>query len=770
MSNGAVIPRPDMNVKIRTIVWMATFLFIITYVIGFGCRAIGSSSGPEEEKNMFGFVGRTGEVLTKRGFIPYVIVAAFSLTIGIIWKKRQLVSEQLSYCENETLLDDLAYHERDSVSTYIDRLRAKAEFESDMLSTRVARLLESWLKSGSPERIADMAVEEAEFDYSVRDDGHRLLVTLLWSIPIIGFVGTVMGIGSAVGGFESVMEAADDLQGLKDGIQRVTMSLSIAFDTTFLALILALFGTFAHTLGRSREDKVVEQIDTFVEDNIITKLHRAEEEDKVIRWLTKEEEKEAIQEAIIQHIPRPEDYSATFGRVIQDAAREISSISETAATLFRAEAEGVRGTITTTAEQQRGMTTTFAQGLAEQFQGALRELNAMQQQIAAGAQNMTSVITETGNQQRAESSAFAQSLREQLQQTLGQTNQVQQQIVSASQGLPAMIREAADEQRNQTNTFVMRLREEIQTSLHETSTSFERAAAAVSENMRGAVREAAEQQRGETTTFTQNLRDQMQTSLREITGAFERTTAGAIEGIGNAMRGAADTQRTQTESFVQSLTSQLQGALQGIERMQGSLAGTSEALQRAVQEAATRQRAEMDTFIQKFGQLQSEQHGAAEEWLKALREGQTAMVQGFQSHLDTVAQVQKAQESEFQAGEKRIQSFFASMEKSLQVLEKEGGQRAEDARQAAQWLENAQRVLQQTGQGLMAQMQGVQQFVTMLNNLAENDKALAERLQRVQADPEFRKSIDRFVAMQEKIPELADTQRKKKRWFGRGGA
>ena len=43
---------------------------------------------------------------------------------------------------------------------------------------------------------------------------------LLWAIPLMGFIGTVIGMSQAVGFFDSVLSNADNVDGLKDGLLR----------------------------------------------------------------------------------------------------------------------------------------------------------------------------------------------------------------------------------------------------------------------------------------------------------------------------------------------------------------------------------------------------------------------------------------------------------------------------------------------------------------------------------------------------------------------
>ena len=66
---------------------------------------------------------------------------------------------------------------------------------------------------------------------------------MVWTIPILGFIGTVLGISKGIASFSTAMlgVAAEDMSSaLKDSLPAVTENLATAFDTTFLALVLSI--------------------------------------------------------------------------------------------------------------------------------------------------------------------------------------------------------------------------------------------------------------------------------------------------------------------------------------------------------------------------------------------------------------------------------------------------------------------------------------------------------------------------------------------------
>jgi biopolymer transport protein ExbB/TolQ len=83
---------------------------------------------------------------------------------------------------------------------------------------------------------------------------------IVWAIPSIGFIGTVRGIGSAL---------ALAYQAMEGNITGVTQSLGIAFNSTFVALLLSLvLMLLVHQLQLLQERLVIESQD-YAETHLI---------------------------------------------------------------------------------------------------------------------------------------------------------------------------------------------------------------------------------------------------------------------------------------------------------------------------------------------------------------------------------------------------------------------------------------------------------------------------------------------------------------------
>lgn len=80
---------------------------------------------------------------------------------------------------------------------------------------------------------------------------------LNWAIPILGFIGTVLGISLAADGIQNIIGSGRGLSDLSGELGEAIAPLGIAFDTTLIALSLSVVLTFLQIGLQRREDNVL---------------------------------------------------------------------------------------------------------------------------------------------------------------------------------------------------------------------------------------------------------------------------------------------------------------------------------------------------------------------------------------------------------------------------------------------------------------------------------------------------------------------------------
>ena len=105
------------------------------------------------------------------------------------------------------------------------------------------------------------AVCEAE---SERLDSELSMVRYIaWAIPSIGFIGTVRGIGEALGQAHKAVEG--DIAG-------VTQSLGVAFNSTFIALLISIVLMFLLHQLQLQQERLVLDSETYLDSHLIQHL------------------------------------------------------------------------------------------------------------------------------------------------------------------------------------------------------------------------------------------------------------------------------------------------------------------------------------------------------------------------------------------------------------------------------------------------------------------------------------------------------------------
>jgi len=84
-----------------------------------------------------------------------------------------------------------------------------------------------------------------------------------WAIPSIGFIGTVRGIGEA-------LAQAD--KAVKGDIAGVTQSLGVAFNSTFIALLISIFLMFLVHQLQLQQERLVFDSENYCDDKVIRHL------------------------------------------------------------------------------------------------------------------------------------------------------------------------------------------------------------------------------------------------------------------------------------------------------------------------------------------------------------------------------------------------------------------------------------------------------------------------------------------------------------------
>lgn len=144
-----------------------------------------------------------------------------------------------------------------------------------VLFNRLINALSNLKNLGRVTDVDEILRGQAEQDESAVETSYGLVRGLIWAIPTLGFIGTVLGLSGAIGGFGAVLGAAEDLDALTESLRGVTSGLSTAFDTTLEALIAAVVLHGWYTLLYKAELEFLDDCAEYCQKHIVNRLRIA---------------------------------------------------------------------------------------------------------------------------------------------------------------------------------------------------------------------------------------------------------------------------------------------------------------------------------------------------------------------------------------------------------------------------------------------------------------------------------------------------------------
>lgn len=159
----------------------------------------------------------------------------------------------------------------ENVGAFIDQLYAfPHRLRDSVMVNRIRKGLELFEVRPSVADVGHMMSSQSDIDSMRIGGSFSMLKAFLWAIPILGFIGTVIGLSHAIGGMNFNMDQIDQV---KATLQNVTSGLGTAFDATLLGLVLALLLNFPMNAMIKAEDDNLNEIDAFCNEVLLPRLN-----------------------------------------------------------------------------------------------------------------------------------------------------------------------------------------------------------------------------------------------------------------------------------------------------------------------------------------------------------------------------------------------------------------------------------------------------------------------------------------------------------------
>jgi biopolymer transport protein ExbB/TolQ len=231
------------------------------------------SIGAEGEETPVGAI--LWEYLTGFGRIPIPI------TILAIWCLAFLIVKSLKIrAQRASLLIHFVPDDSDFILTdasadaVIDAIdRAADQPMRFLFLARCRNVLRMMRNLGRVSDVDEAFASRADQDELVTDSGYTILRGFIWAIPVLGFIGTVIGLTQAMGQFGNALKAAgSDVGSITQELTKVLGGLDTAFITTAEALIAVIVIQIIQTVVRRSDERLADDLRVACSNAVVSRV------------------------------------------------------------------------------------------------------------------------------------------------------------------------------------------------------------------------------------------------------------------------------------------------------------------------------------------------------------------------------------------------------------------------------------------------------------------------------------------------------------------
>ena len=158
-----------------------------------------------------------------------------------------------------------------NVGKFIDQLyRLPVKLRDSLMVNRIRKALEFFEVRQNVSDVSALMTSQSTVDGSRIVGSYIMVRAFLWAIPLLGFIGTVVGLSHALGGMSFSDTDVDKMMG---SVSAVVSGLGTAFDATLLGLVLAVTLNFPLNSIAKREDEMLNDIDAFCNEVLLPRLN-----------------------------------------------------------------------------------------------------------------------------------------------------------------------------------------------------------------------------------------------------------------------------------------------------------------------------------------------------------------------------------------------------------------------------------------------------------------------------------------------------------------
>jgi len=207
--------------------------------------------------------------------IPYAISCVFFWGLAIcVFRWRRL--RALAQISRRELLDWTIriLQSEDGPAVLRSALSLEQNAASPLLR-RLRLLMDQWSISPSLQDGESILAGQIMLDAEATARGYSLIRVIVWALPVLGLIGTVLGIADAVGGFANFLgQDVNDVSQIRLKLVDVTGGLSFAFLITLQGLLTSLITMLILSALQSAEERLLAGIQQGIVERFLPLLQR----------------------------------------------------------------------------------------------------------------------------------------------------------------------------------------------------------------------------------------------------------------------------------------------------------------------------------------------------------------------------------------------------------------------------------------------------------------------------------------------------------------
>jgi biopolymer transport protein ExbB/TolQ len=227
---------------------------------------------------LFGFYfspsGFLRSMLLERGPTQYIcVLLSVWCAVILLLKSRKLRIQRAALRQTVVPDQHTFVLSSQTADLIVQRIHEVAEDpERFLLYNRILIATSSLKNLGRVSDVDEILRSIGEQDESSNETTFSILGGFLWAIPVLGFIGTVLGLSTSIANFSALLGQEQEVSGIVASLREITGGLSTAFETTLLALVLALLIQLWVTGQKKAEEEFFDDCSRYCLKNIVSRI------------------------------------------------------------------------------------------------------------------------------------------------------------------------------------------------------------------------------------------------------------------------------------------------------------------------------------------------------------------------------------------------------------------------------------------------------------------------------------------------------------------